>query len=163
MCATEVVQSHTRIMLAVQAFVRAELPFPAYHLARILSNWILTTRTARLLWQVVESLKAFTWVAVPRLPTPYSKYQCPQDIEAYWKEAGEGNERLRASNAASAPGGLQLITYYTPKLLPAYRQASSPDPEAREEYMSPKTFCKWHRMVHPGPVPSSHLVDFCGA
>ena len=41
---------------------------------------------------------------------------------------------------------------YTPKLLPTYREEMGEDPEAKEVYVHPKAYCKWHRMVFRGPV-----------
>lgn len=138
-------------MLVLKALRFDHMPVTR-HLAHLLNTWLLATKGFALLCQVVHGLKGFTWVAIPHFPVLYKKYKKPHEEALYWTAAAQENRKLRASNATNAPDGLPLIVYYTPKLLPIYRESMHEDPEAREEYIAPRVFCKWHRMVHPGPV-----------
>ena len=123
-----------------------------------LSKWIRNFQGPLLLWRILHALIGFAWVAVPHLPVTYKKYKNAHEADLYWHAAEQANRALQASNAANAPDGLSLITYYTPKLLPPYRESITQDPEAKEVYISPRTFCKWHRMVHRGPVCPRSLL-----
>ncbi len=81
----------------------------------------------------------------------------PEEEDEYWRSSGMMREALRASDAGRDGSDVPLVRYYTPKLLPAYRDHDEveEDPEAREVYVAPRAFCKWHRMVFRGPVSLS--------
>lgn len=95
-----------------------------------------------------------TWLTVPYWlkGSLIRRYRNVEEEQLYWQAAARARKALEASNANHPPENLPLLVYYAPKLLPRYRDLESDDPEAREEYIAPETFCKWHRMVYPGPV-----------
>ncbi|KAG2363715.1 hypothetical protein BDR07DRAFT_1215258, partial [Suillus spraguei] len=71
----------------------------------------------------------------------------------YWSIAARYRRHLAQSSARQPPhetSEIPLVTYYTPRLLPQYRDARHPDDGSGEFSISPKTFCKWHRMVFRG-------------
>ncbi|KAJ3557195.1 hypothetical protein NM688_g1604 [Phlebia brevispora] len=82
----------------------------------------------------------------------YLHYRDSVEEAQYWQAAEQSEKILRSSNARTIPEGVPLVRYYAPKLLPAYRTPVPKDPEAEEYHLSPKVFCKWHRMVYPGQV-----------
>ncbi|TFK84388.1 hypothetical protein K466DRAFT_647246 [Polyporus arcularius HHB13444] len=81
-------------------------------------------------------------------------YWRPAREDEYWRSSARMREALRASDAGRDGSDVPLVRYYTPKLLPAYRDHDEveEDPEAREVYVAPRAFCKWHRMVFRGPM-----------
>lgn len=91
------------------------------------------------------------WLPFQHSQSPYNRYKNKEEEQSYWRAIEGARRRLQASNAWNAPESLPLVVYYTPKLLPAYRDTAV-DSDAEEEYISPKTFCKWHRMVFPHRV-----------
>ena len=106
-------------------------------------------------WQVLQRLASrYTiWpLMLLRQPVLYRHYANKGEEGRYWREVEHCRRRLQASNANNTPDRLGLLLYYTPALLPVYRETRCDEPEAREEYIAPKTFCKWHRMVFPGWV-----------
>lgn len=131
----------------------------ARYLERLFSHCLLATRIYRFFWTILEVVGDFTWVPIPRLPTLYRKYTSALEADLYWAAARRSSRTLEASNSNDTANDLSLLVYYSPKLLPGYRERMLKDPEAREEYISPKTFCKWHRMVFPGPVRSIFHYD----
>lgn len=103
-------------------------------------------------WQILQrlALRYTIWpLTLLRQPVLYRRYGNKDEAERYWREAEQCRRRLQASNANNLPDRLGLLSYYTPALLPVYREIRHVEPEAREEYITPKTFCKWHRMVFP--------------
>jgi hypothetical protein len=90
-------------------------------------------------------------------PSVYTTYPDPVSEEAYWTSACSGQRELASSNTntrlgTAIPG---LIVYYSPALLPTYRErgkASKKGVEERRVYISPRTFLEWHRMVFPDSV-----------
>ncbi|KAG2096034.1 hypothetical protein BD769DRAFT_1300813, partial [Suillus cothurnatus] len=72
----------------------------------------------------------------------------------YWCIAARYRRHLAQSSARRPPhetSEIPLVTYYTPRLLPQYRDVRHPDEGSSEFSISTKTFCKWHRMVFRGP------------
>ncbi|KAF8548307.1 hypothetical protein OG21DRAFT_779213 [Imleria badia] len=95
-------------------------------------------------------------------PRSDDAYATPRAEARYWRVARRYRRRLYSGNGTtSAPSkasrdstDIPLVTYYTPRLLPLYRDRSSGKRTSRETVMdaqegriSPRTFCKWHRMV----------------
>ena len=87
-----------------------------------------------------------------RPPLSYRFHSGRAEEDAYWGAAARAWKVLQASCADTIPENVPLVRYYTPKLLPVYREVRARDPEALEVHLPPRTFCKWHRMVFPGPV-----------
>ncbi|GJE83933.1 hypothetical protein PsYK624_000060 [Phanerochaete sordida] len=124
---------------------------------RSLANAICKTLLGAIfanVWQIAQRLAVqykriwpFTLLYRPVL---YRRYASKDAEQEYWRAVEKAKQRLQASNAHAPVEG--LLVYYVPKLLPEYRDAKQEDPEAKEEYISPRTFCKWHRMVFPGQV-----------
>ncbi|CDO70309.1 hypothetical protein BN946_scf184370.g10 [Trametes cinnabarina] len=83
------------------------------------------------------------------------KYRSAEDEEEYWRSAERTRRAYEASNANVIPAEVPLVRYYTPKLLPLYRERAPKEPETREYSLSPRAYCKWHRMVFRGPVRSN--------
>ncbi|GLB33146.1 hypothetical protein LshimejAT787_0100310 [Lyophyllum shimeji] len=87
-----------------------------------------------------------------------TRYASPAEEERYWARAIQGQIWLSSSNArvkadAKLVTKIPLITSYTPALLPPYRVPRARNTaHDKEYYLSARTFCKWHRMVFPGPV-----------
>ncbi|KAJ6615466.1 hypothetical protein B0H10DRAFT_2040593 [Mycena sp. CBHHK59/15] len=80
-------------------------------------------------------------------------YQDALEEARYWAAAERYGRRLRTSDARFAGRRIEqpkipAVTYYTPALLPWYRQRK---PRSPEYFLSTRAFCKWHRMVFPGP------------
>ncbi|KAG2035316.1 hypothetical protein BDR03DRAFT_531281 [Suillus americanus] len=72
----------------------------------------------------------------------------------YWYIAARYRRHLAQSSARRPPhetSEIPLVTYYTPRLLPQYRDVRHSDDGSGEFCISAKTFCKWHRMVFRGP------------
>ncbi|RPD52857.1 hypothetical protein L227DRAFT_427762 [Lentinus tigrinus ALCF2SS1-6] len=92
--------------------------------------------------------------APDRASSLYRHYRSAEEEDEYWRSSAKLQKALRASdaNAGRDDDDVPLVRYYTPKLLPTYREEVEDDPEAREVYLAPKAFCKWHRMVFPGPM-----------
>ncbi len=82
----------------------------------------------------------------------YTTYRTPEQEDAFWRAAERTARAFRASDANLTPPGVPLVRYYTPRLPPTYREKRVVDAEATEYYLSPKAFCKWHRVVFRGPV-----------
>lgn len=92
---------------------------------------------------------------------PYQKYKSEAEEEKYWKEAESGQRVLRQSDARYAgvkvrrpdntgPYVPPLVMYYTPALLPEYRDAPRRKRQIKQYHISAKNYCKWHWMVFPG-------------
>ncbi|KIK81126.1 hypothetical protein PAXRUDRAFT_833068 [Paxillus rubicundulus Ve08.2h10] len=98
----------------------------------------------------------------------YDTYPTPRAEARYWRVAERYRRRLYSGDSntlAIAPSSrrtersgeiVSAVPYYTPRLLPLYRvhhrgkRSSDVDTDAQECWISPKTFCKWHRMVFEG-------------
>ncbi|KAI9448399.1 hypothetical protein H4582DRAFT_1900503 [Lactarius indigo] len=61
----------------------------------------------------------------------------------------------RVGGAHGCISPVPLITYYVPRLLPAYRDHSSRrvDDAASERELTPSVYQKWHRLVYPHETP----------
>ncbi|KAG1786329.1 uncharacterized protein HD556DRAFT_640436 [Suillus plorans] len=71
----------------------------------------------------------------------------------YWCIAARYRRHLAQSSARRPPqetSEIPLVTYYTPRLLPQYRDVQHPDEGSSGFSIPAKTFCKWHRMVFRG-------------
>lgn len=139
-----------------------------------LCHWNLHLRSINS-W--VSSLKRRIRSSLTRfLPLSYTIYPTVSEEQKYWKQAARGQKELQRSDARFAgtkvcdlhpntlPGEPQLpplVMYYVPALLPAYRDTGNSQPTLRNRhrkpYVSPKTYCKWHRMVFPGSVSGTPL------
>lgn len=86
--------------------------------------------------------------------SPVFRYATPEDEAQYWKASAEAQKRLNASNANITPADVPLVRYYVPKPLPRYRDRVewTQGQDLNDYRISPKVFCKWHRMVFRGPV-----------
>ncbi|KAG1740335.1 hypothetical protein EDB19DRAFT_781160 [Suillus lakei] len=100
------------------------------------------------------------------LPFPIrSRYATFPTLEAeaqYWCIAARYRRHLAQSSARQPPhetSEIPLVTYYTPRLLPQYRDVRRSEGGSGEFSISAKTFCKWHRMVFRG----SHHPTFAQA
>ncbi|KAI0366249.1 hypothetical protein BV20DRAFT_1038499 [Pilatotrama ljubarskyi] len=82
----------------------------------------------------------------------YNTYRTIAEEEEYWKASERTRRAYRASDANTTPAGAPLVRYYVPKLPPTYRERVEVGSEAREYQLSPRIFCKWHRMVFRGPM-----------
>ena len=94
------------------------------------------------------------WYTVSRR---YLHYPSVLEEDRYWRSAHRSKRILDQSNGHHIPENVPIVRYYTPGLLPAYRLPMQRDMEAIEFRLSARTFCKWHRMVFPGPVSSSAM------
>ena len=81
-----------------------------------------------------------------------------EEEEQYWRASERLSRAFRASDGNRTPENIPLVRYFTPKLLPMYREKEEDDPEAAEFYLHPKAYCKWHRMVFPGPVSATQVM-----
>ncbi|KAI0676649.1 hypothetical protein C8Q78DRAFT_998771 [Trametes maxima] len=102
--------------------------------------------------------RLYVWFARVReyvRPRLYTRYRNVEEEEEYWRSAERCRRAYRASDASSVPEEVPLVRYYTPKLPPLYREKVEKDPEEAEYQLSPKAFCKWHRMVFRGPLHPS--------
>lgn len=88
----------------------------------------------------------------PPDPSTWSPAYTPEEEKRYWATSARYLRILGASNANTTPPHVPLVTYYVPKLLPAYRSARHMDTEAAEYHLPARAFCKWHRMVFQGPL-----------
>jgi len=123
----------------------------------ILASWPLTvpyvvcffatTLRGRTAWIGIAWRSCREW-----LRPSYLRYRDPEAEAQYWKRCARDEEALQASNASTIPQNVPLVRYYVPKLLPIYRSPIVEDPEAEEYRLSARAYCKWHRMVFPGPV-----------
>ncbi|KAI8984900.1 hypothetical protein BD414DRAFT_418021 [Trametes punicea] len=82
----------------------------------------------------------------------YRRYRSAEEEEDYWKSSEKTRLYYQVSDANSTPANVPLVRYYTPKLLPRYREPAGADPEGTECALSPRAFCKWHMMVFRGPL-----------
>jgi hypothetical protein len=94
---------------------------------------------------------------------PYDHYKNNEEEEKYWEEAARTQRVLQQSDARHAGAEVRnrqaltsyvppLVMYYTPALLPEYRDAPRKKKEAKRYHISGKNYCKWHWMVFPGDV-----------
>ncbi|KAG2153740.1 uncharacterized protein EDB93DRAFT_212525 [Suillus bovinus] len=77
-------------------------------------------------------------------------FPTPEAEAKYWCIAARYRRHLAQSNARRPPqetSEIPLVTYYTPRLLPPYRDIQHSDEGSSEFSIPAKTFCKWHRMV----------------
>ncbi|KAH7930346.1 hypothetical protein BV22DRAFT_74430 [Leucogyrophana mollusca] len=88
----------------------------------------------------------------------YNTYATPEDEARYWRAAVRHRRLIDASDARTAVGKpstltpIPLVTYYTPRLLPTYRNSSDATSGELDFRISARTFCKWHRMVFRGSL-----------
>ncbi|KAL1938652.1 hypothetical protein VTO73DRAFT_11467 [Trametes versicolor] len=94
----------------------------------------------------------FSSLAGKRERPRYTTYSTPEQEDAYWRSAERTRRVFGASDANATPLGVPLVRYYVPRLPPAYRETKVLDAEATEYQLSPRAFCKWHRMVFRGPM-----------
>ncbi|KAF8164298.1 hypothetical protein BJ912DRAFT_1095821 [Pholiota molesta] len=71
---------------------------------------------------------------------PYDNYMSSEE-----EEKGRGAQATRL-DVVCPP----LVMYYTPALLPEYRDAPRKKKEVKRYYISAKNYCKWHWMVFSG-------------
>ncbi|KAF8189671.1 hypothetical protein BJ912DRAFT_360856 [Pholiota molesta] len=92
---------------------------------------------------------------------PYDNYKNSEEEEKYWEEAAKSQRILQQSDARYAGAEVRkrqdltsyvppLVMYYTPALLPEYRDAPRKKKEVKRYYISGKNYCKWHWMVFSG-------------
>ncbi|KAH7888208.1 hypothetical protein F5I97DRAFT_1792568, partial [Phlebopus sp. FC_14] len=77
-------------------------------------------------------------------------YPTPRAEAKYWRIASRYRRRLYSAESGKSSlesSDIPLVTYYTPRLLPLYRESEKRHANAEERRISPRTFCKWHRMV----------------
>lgn len=116
---------------------------------------IPTARIPRPLRSILRKyIPKFFFHLFSKSPPVYSTYPDPISEEAYWKTALLGQRELASSNATIRSGNATpgLIVYYTPALLPVYRDRDKKGTKGVEEgrvYISPRTFLEWHRLVFP--------------
>ena len=82
-------------------------------------------------------------------------YRNASDESRYWRSSAHDRATLDRWNGHSDRGPqwpIPLVAYYTPRLLPTYREPRQRDLEEDEYPLSARTFCKWHCMVFPGRV-----------
>jgi len=76
----------------------------------------------------------------------------------YWLESALYGHQLRSSDARydgwkiQDPPSSPLITYYVPRLLPAYRSPKISGIDSAPYRLPARIFCKWHHMVFHGPL-----------
>jgi len=108
------------------------------------------------------------WYSVSENVTLYAKYRDRDEEAQYWRSSshlrrsfgipGANGRLINPDGSAETLGTLSeipLVVYYTPLLPPLTRirnGTANDDPEATEYLLSPKAFCKWHRMVFRGPL-----------
>ncbi|OAX41103.1 hypothetical protein K503DRAFT_686129, partial [Rhizopogon vinicolor AM-OR11-026] len=83
----------------------------------------------------------------------YETFPSPEEEAKYWCISARYRRHLAHSSARRPPhetSEIPLVTYYTPRLLPQYRDVRYCDQESGEFIISARTFCKWHRMVFRG-------------
>jgi len=83
----------------------------------------------------------------------YETFPTPEAEAKYWRISARYRRYLAHSSARQPPhetSEIPLVTYYTPRLLPQYREVRCSDQEKGEYSISSRTFCKWHRMVFRG-------------
>ncbi|KAI0637596.1 hypothetical protein C8Q77DRAFT_1086790 [Trametes polyzona] len=102
--------------------------------------------------RLVAQLQAWYKSAQNYLSPRYLPYSNPAQEDAYWRSAERARNALRASDANVMPPEVPLVRYYMPRLPPLYREKVEVDPEAGEYRLSPRAYCKWHRMVFRGPM-----------
>ncbi|KAF9236637.1 hypothetical protein BU15DRAFT_63806 [Melanogaster broomeanus] len=99
-------------------------------------------------------------------PRNYDTYPTPRAEATYWRVSGRYRRRLYSGDGTTSVAAPNYITSVVEWLLPRYRdhhdrkrESRETDADAQECWISPKTFCKWHRMVFEGPVSP---VSSCG-
>jgi len=103
----------------------------------------------------------------------YDTYRTQEAEDTYWKEAARGARELHQSDArfvgitrprhVRAPELPPLVKYYTPAVLPKYRDEHTKMQRKEERCRnrpSVKEYCKWHRMVFPGTVSGSSSLNY---
>lgn len=90
-------------------------------------------------------------------PTSHAEARYWRLAERYRQRLYSGGTQVQAQIALGSRNGrsrvsAQLVEYYIPRLLPVYRETgrnvNSQEADATFT-ISPKTYCKWHRMVFP--------------
>ncbi|KAI0643585.1 hypothetical protein C8Q79DRAFT_143059 [Trametes meyenii] len=126
----------------------------------LLKAWLVAWPLAFPGGVVVVKCVARLWIWFARVreyvrPRLYARYRSVEEEQEYWRSAERCRKAYQASNATATPEEVPLVKYYTPKLPPLYRERVERDPEEAEYPLSPKAFCKWHRMVFRGPLHPS--------
>lgn len=101
----------------------------------------------------------FPFPAHPR----YETFTSPEAEAKYWCISARYRRHLAHSSARRPPhetSEIPLVTYYTPRLLPQYREVRCSDHKSIEYSISARTFCKWHRMVFQGSVSALSDAGF---
>ncbi|KAH7903244.1 hypothetical protein BJ138DRAFT_1168400 [Hygrophoropsis aurantiaca] len=102
----------------------------------------------------------FPWFRAPRLNqcSLYATYTTTRDEARYWRTSArhrrliDASDARTATNSSSTLTSIPLVTYYTPRLLPSYRDCTASVSDTFEFRISARIFCKWHRMVFRGPL-----------
>ncbi|TFK45504.1 hypothetical protein OE88DRAFT_1213597 [Heliocybe sulcata] len=122
--------------------------------------WLLLTGWPLLLRRVRRTLHIYGQRLIQRISkpftsdrrsSPYSKYRDIHEEARYWRSARRLQRHLGNSNSL-ALSTIPVVLYYTPPLPPPSHGTATKDPETTESPLSPKSFCKWHRMVFKGPL-----------
>jgi len=101
--------------------------------------------------------------------SPYNQYSTQEEENNYWNRAERDAKQLEASNAKAEDGletskGDKPILYYTPRLLPRYREVEQDG--GADEYMIPaESFVGWHKhlfpnKIHPTVTQASTLMKY---
>lgn len=101
----------------------------------------------------------------PSYSSPYAKFETPEQEGRYWRSTEVAQRELSSSDARfSNPDSTQVwntrnekpILYYTPRLLPEYRdkhlESSNDAGWSNKTTIPVKAFMKWHRLVFPDRV-----------
>ncbi|KAI6004314.1 hypothetical protein EDD15DRAFT_2385311 [Pisolithus albus] len=149
---------------SLQAFLSyalAHQPLPAVHRCRggeDLKSWTLL----RIEWPLLRLPDLWRRGHARRQES--DTYRTPHEEARYWRLAERHRRRLYSGGTqvqaklelgfknTRSHVSAQLVEYYTPRLLPVYREMgrSGNSQEADAAFtISPKTYCKWHRMVFP--------------
>ncbi|KAI5119612.1 hypothetical protein M0805_007876 [Coniferiporia weirii] len=107
--------------------------------------------------------------------SPYRTYQSPEEEAEYWEQAERAQKQLSDSDSRLhnvlpsevwTPRRERLIPYYTPRLLPEYRENRGEGAGKRGGHMEipAKLFVKWHWLVfpnraHPTILQASQLMQ----
>jgi hypothetical protein len=104
-----------------------------------------------------------------RTQPPFATYASEEEEQKYWKDAERYRKCLDTSDARvlqrrrTGEREIPLVPYYTPALLPVYRDRRRPR-KRNDYFLSAKDFRKWHRMVFRHSVrsnfwPNTELID----
>ncbi|KAG6328940.1 hypothetical protein ID866_10149 [Astraeus odoratus] len=154
------------------ALLRSWLPKPArlttYDLHGLF-NTVMRALTTKYLRVRITMRLPTLWRTCDAKHPSYDTYRTPGMELLYWRIAERYRRRLY-SGGSQVPvqtqvrcgemHDLQLVEYYTPRLLPLYREKGvngGYQGTNADFTISAKTYCKWHRMVYPDrphPTPA---------